>query len=294
MEEFSQDLFNKVKKIEIAAKQKALSQLSGMYLSRFKGRGIEISEVREFQEGDDPRALSASKSAQFAKPYVKLFSEERDLTVMIVVDLSASCDFTSAFETKRERIAQVAALISFSAIYNHDRVGLLLFSDIKEKYVPPKRGAQHGARIIRELLGFRPKDKGTNIANALKSLNHVMHKHGIIFLISDFIADHYQNEFLTTAKKDDLVCVRIFDPKEEALIPMGLISLQDLETLKPLVIDLDNTACEKYRAKRKSALGAYNDLVKRSKSDNIEISTTSNFIDQIRNYFILRKKLHPL
>ncbi len=294
MEEFSKDLFNKVKKIEIAAKQKALSLLSGMYLSRFKGRGVEISEVREFQEGDDFRAISASKSAQFAKPYVKLFSEERDLTVMIVVDISASCDFTSAFETKRERLAEIAALISFSAIYNHDRVGLLLFSDIKEKYVPPKRGAQHGARIIRELLAFRPKNKGTSLSTALKSLNHVLHKRGIIFLLSDFIAKNYQNEFLITAKKNDLICVRVFDAEEETLSKMGIVTIEDLETLTPYILDLDENACRNFEKNRKVALDSYRDLVKRSGSDDIEISTTSQFIEQIRNYFILRKKLHPI
>lgn len=285
------DLFNKVRCIEIAAKERVLDLFSGMYHSAFKGKGIEPEDLREYQPGDDIRAISWSKTAQMGKPFVKNFREERDLTVLLIVDISASQSFGSHFETKRKRMAEVAALLAFSAIYNQDRVGLILFSSEIEKYIPPKRGVRHGLRLIREFLAFDAQKKGTDLASALRFASRVTKKRSISFLLSDFMAPNYTKEFLLAAKKNDLVAIRISDPAEEELPALGLVQLVDLETGACENYDLNEEAVHKFSEMQKMRVAEFKTLVGRASAAVIEIETKGAYEPALENFFKMRKKL---
>lgn len=285
------DLHEKIRKIEIQAKQSVLDLFSGMYRSRFKGKGIEVEDLREYLPGDDVRSISWSRTAHMGKPYIKNFREERDLTVLLVVDISASLLFGSHFEMKRERMAEVAALLAFSAIYNNDRVGLILFSSEIEKYIPPKRGLKHGVRLIRELLSFEAKKRCTDIAHALHFLNQVMHKRCITFLLSDFQAEGYAKEFLLTSKKNDLVGIRIFDPEEERLSPMGLVQLRDPESEESVLVDITEDVSKEYSEKQKAFLNALQAIVGKSGASLLEIETKGNYETILRTFFGARREV---
>ena len=285
------DLFNKVRCIEIAAKERVLDLFSGMYHSAFKGKGIEPEDLREYQPGDDIRAISWSKTAQMGRPFVKNFREERDLTVLLIVDISASQFFGSHYETKRERMAEVAALLAFSAIYNQDRVGLILFSSEIEKYIPPKRGTRHGLRLIRELLAFEPQKTGTDLAGALSFASKMTKKRSISFLLSDFLAPNYTKEFLLAAKKNDLVAIRISDPEEDILTPLGLVHFVDLETGKRERFDLNEEAVRKFSDEQKLRVSEFKTLVGKANAAAIEIETKGAYEPALENFFKMRKKL---
>lgn len=285
------DIHEKIKKIEIQAKQSVLDLFSGMYRSRFKGKGIEVEDLREYQPGDDVRSISWSRTAHMGKPYIKNFREERDLTVVLLVDISASLFFGSHFEMKRERMAEVAALLAFSAIYNNDRVGLILFSSEVEKYIPPKRGLKHGVRLIRELLSFEPKKKSTNMKAALHFLNQVTHKRCITFLLSDFQAEGYAREFVLTAKKNDLVGIRIYDPEEKQLSPIGLVHLRDPETEESSLVDITEAVSKEYSEKQKAFLVALQTIVGKSGASLLEIETRGSYEAILRTFFGARREV---
>jgi len=283
-------LLQKVRRLEITAKHEVLDLFSGMYRSAFKGRGIEMEDVREFQTGDDIRAISWAKTAQLGKPYVKEFREERDLTVMLIADVSGSLAFGSHYERKRERLAEVGALLIFSAIYNHDRVGLVLFSDGVQKEIAPRRGMRHGARMIRELLGFRAENPKTSIAKTLDSFNMGIKKRAICFLLSDFMDDGYEKQFGFAAKKDDLVCVRLFDAMETNLPLLSLCHMQNLETGKNFLVDV-NADVKKRVSEEASAKSAYlQELISKYGASGFELDTKSSFVERMVAYFKWRKR----
>lgn len=279
-------LSSKVRKLEITARREVLDLFSGMYASAFKGRGIEMEDVREFQTGDDVRAISWTKTAQLGRPFVKEFREERDLTVMLVVDVSSSLNFA----TKRERLAEVGALLAFSAIYNHDRVGLVLFSDGIQKEIAPRRGLRHGARIIRELLEFHPKSHTTNLAKTLDAFNMATRKRCICFLLSDFIAEGYEKQFGYTAKHDDLVAIRLFDPFEVDMPKLGVTQLQDVESGVSLLVDVNAAVVKRVKAESEKRKALFKTLGAKYRAGTIDVDTKSSFVEKLAAYFTMRKE----
>jgi uncharacterized protein (DUF58 family) len=231
------ELFSTIRRIQITTTHMVNDVMAGAYHSAFKGQGMEFEDVRGYQPGDDVRSIDWNITARFNAPYVKNFREERELTVMLVVDMSGSCRFGTAERMKSEIIAEIGAVLAFSAIQNNDQVGLLLFTDEVESYIPPKKGVRHVLRVIRDLLAFQPKGKGTNINQALRSLGRLQKKRGICFVISDFMAEDYKTATALTAKRHDLIAIDVSDPAERAFPNMGLITLRDLETGEKRIVD---------------------------------------------------------
>lgn len=283
-------LSSKVRRLEISARRDVLDVFSGMYASAFKGRGIEMEDVREFQSGDDIRAISWKKTAQLGRPFVKEFREERDLTVMLVVDVSSSLSFGSQYESKRTRLAEVGALLAFSAIYNHDRVGLVLFSEGIQKEIHPRRGQRHAARLIRELIDFRPNNHKTALGASLDAFNMATKKRCICFLLSDFLASDYQKQFGLTAKKDDLVAIRLFDPFECTVPKLGLCQMQDLETGNSFLVDVNSSVQEELESQALKRQQEFDALAMKYRAGALSIDTKSSFIEKIAIYFKMRKE----
>jgi uncharacterized protein (DUF58 family) len=235
------ELLKKVRKIEIKTKGLSSQIFSGEYHSAFKGRGMAFSEVREYTPGDDVRTIDWNVTARFSTPFVKVFEEERELTVVMVVDVSASGFFGTNKQFKQDLITELCAVIAFSATQNNDKVGIIFFSDKIEKFIPPKKGKSHILRIIRELLEFKPEHSQTNIEVALKYLTSVIKKRSIVFLISDFLTEpNYKDALKISNKKHDLVALRILDKTETELPEVGLMKLKDNETGKIMWVDTDN------------------------------------------------------
>ncbi|MBP5682394.1 MAG: DUF58 domain-containing protein [Bacteroidales bacterium] len=232
------DIIKKVRKIEIKTRGLSNHLFAGEYHSAFKGRGMSFSEVREYQYGDDIRNIDWNVTARFDKPYIKVFEEERELTVIILVDVSGSLDFGSEETTKRDFVTEIAACLSFSAISNNDKIGVILFSDIIEKFIPPKKGRQHILRIIRELLTFEPKGRGTDAAMALQYLTSVIKKRSTVFMISDFVCPDFSDALRIAGHKHDLLALNVYDRREVEEFPnVGLVYMQDAETGKKVLVD---------------------------------------------------------
>jgi uncharacterized protein (DUF58 family) len=223
-------LLKKVRKIEIKTRRLSDHVFGGEYHSTFKGRGMTFSEVRQYQFGDDVRAIDWNVTARYNEPFVKVFEEERELTLMLVVDVSGSESFGTKTQFKREILTEIAATLAFSALQNNDKVGLALFSDQIELFIPPKKGRSHILRIIRELLEFEPKSRQTNISTALEFLSGVLKKKAIVFMLSDFMDNGYEKTLRITAKKHDLTGIRVYDPVETKLPKLGIVPMRDAET----------------------------------------------------------------
>jgi len=236
----------KVRRIEIKTRRLTDEVLAGQYHSAFKGRGMTFSEVREYGYGDDLRSIDWNVTARFNHPYVKIFEEERELTVILLIDVSGSNNIGSTAISKSERIAELAGTLAFSALRNNDKVGVIFFSDRIEKFIPPKKGQQHILRIIRELITFKPEGNGTNITLALEYFNNVIHRRGIVFLISDFIDNSYERAFAITARKHDLVALRVNDAFEKSFKGAGLLFVRDAETGATRVIDPHGATARAY------------------------------------------------
>ena len=232
-----ESIIKKVRKIEIKARGLSQQMFSGEYHSAFKGRGMAFSEVREYQYGDDVRNIDWNVTARLAHPYVKIFEEERELTVMLLVDVSGSGRFGTQSQFKEELAAEVAATLAFSAIANNDKVGVILFSDRIEKFIPPKKGRQHILRIIRELITFRPESNGTDIAQALGYFNNIVKRRCTAFLLSDFFDRGYDDALKIAAGKHDIVALRLVDRREEHLEDLGLVKFYDPESTETLWVD---------------------------------------------------------
>lgn len=282
----SAELLKRVRKIEIKTKGLSSQIFSGEYHSAFKGRGMAFSEVREYVEGDDVRNIDWNVTARFGNPYVKVFEEERELTVMLLVDVSESGIFGSTALLKRELITELTATIAFSAIQNNDKAGVIFFSDKIEKYIPPKKGKSHILRIIRELINFKPESKGTNISLALKYLNNMIKKRCIAFVISDFMDSGFDDAIKVASKKHDLAALRVVDPREEEMPDVGLVRFKDAETGFVSVMDTsDANVRNNYRLYFQQSARLTNELLNKSGVDNVTIRTDQSYVKPLMNLF---------
>ena len=280
------DLLKKVRKIEIKTRGLTSHIFSGEYHSAFKGRGMAFSEVREYQPGDPTRSIDWNVTARFNHPYVKIYEEERELTVMLLVDVSGSSYFGTKAQFKNELITELCAVLSFSAIQNNDKTGVIFFSDKIEKFIPPKKGKSHILRIIRELIEFKPSGKGTNIATALKFFTNAIKKKSIAFIISDFADKNFEDALKVASRKHDVVAFRISDRREESLPDMGLVKFIDNETGKTLWVDLSNAnnrrAIEKQHLAEDKRL---NEIFNRSGVDFATLFTDQSYVRPLMNLF---------
>ncbi|WP_445957324.1 DUF58 domain-containing protein [Yeosuana sp.] len=240
----TKELLKKVRKIEIKTRRLSDHIFGGEYHSTFKGRGMTFSEVRQYQFGDDVRNIDWNVTARYSEPFIKVFEEERELTMMLMVDISGSELFGTETQFKNEIVTEIAATLAFSATQNNDKIGLILFSEKVELYIPPKKGRSHVLRIIRELIEFEPSSKATNIAEALKFLSSVIKKRAIVFVLSDFMADDYLHTMKIAAKKHDVTGIRVYDKREESIPNLGMVQMQDGETGELMLV---NTASKRVR-----------------------------------------------
>lgn len=280
------ELLKKVRKIEIKTRGLSSQIFSGEYHSAFKGRGMAFSEVREYTPGDDIRTIDWNVTARFNSPYVKVFEEERELNVVLLVDVSASGNFGTWKQTKQELITELCAVIAFSASTNNDKIGVIFFSDQIEKFIPPKKGKSHILRIIRELLNFEPKHKGTNITVALKFLTNAIKKKSIAFVISDFMDDHFEDAVKIANKKHDVVALRIYDKAETSFPAVGLIKLRDFETGQVKWVDTSSKEFQHaFKLQQAKHEGYLKDTFARAGIDNTKISTQDGYIKPLMNLF---------
>lgn len=281
------ELLKKVRHIEIKTRGLSRNIFAGQYHSAFKGRGMAFSEVREYQYGDDVRDIDWNVTARYNKPFVKVFEEERELTVMLLVDVSASRNFGAVGEAKREMMAEVAATIAFSAIQNNDKIGMIFFSDKIEKFIPPKKGRKHILYIIRELIDFTPDNTGTNIGLALEYMTNVIKKRCTTFLISDFIDNgDYKNALSIANRRHDLVAIQVYDRRESQLPNVGLIKLQDSERGVEQWVDSSSAAvraryAEWWNARQDKMLTT----LRKSRVDLATIATDDDFVVALMNLF---------
>lgn len=287
----SRELVKKLKKIEIYTSRLANDQLAGSYHSVFKGRGMAFSEVRQYQPGDDVRFIDWNVSARMNDTYVKVFTEEREMTVMLLVDLSASERFGSTEKPKIETVAEVAALLAFSAIKNNDRVGLILFTDRVERFVPPKKGRSHVMRVVTEILNANPEGEGTDLGVALDLLGGIGKRRTVAFLISDFIADQYEKPLKVVSAKHDLIPIQIVDPREEELPDIGLALVEDLETGELVEVDTsDSNVRADYARETQRQRAAREHLFRRLQLDHVTVSTDRDFVRPLTELFRLRQR----
>lgn len=244
------ELYSQIRRINFKMEKLVTDLLAGAYRSRFKGRGMEFEEVREYSQGDEVRTIDWNVTARMNAPYVKTFREERELTVILLVDISLSSYF-GRDKTKRQAMSEVGALLAFAAIKNNDKIGLILFSDRIEKYVPPAKGSKHVQRLIRELMALTPQGKKTDIQQALKFLNQVQTKPSVVFLLSDFISPSFEKDLKISEKAHDLIAIRMLDPLEETLKPFSLIEFTDLETGENRIIDTSSSSVRAYFEEQK-------------------------------------------
>lgn len=275
----TKELLKKVRLVELKTRGLSEHIFSGEYHSAFKGRGMTFSEVREYSPGDEVRTIDWNVTARFGHPFVKVFEEERELTVMLLADLSASGDFGSTQQLKRELVTEACATIAFSAIKNNDKVGLLLFTDSVEKFIPPKKGRAHILRIIRELIEFTPKGSGTDIAGALRFLNSVIKKRSIAFLVSDLLATGYEDALKIANRRHDLVVLRTTDPRETEIPDIGLVRMADPETGEQHWIDTSSRRVRNaYRAAGLKHAQRSREILRRSGVDHAVIGTDTGYV----------------
>lgn len=285
------ELLKKVRKIEIKTRGISNQIFSGEYNSVFRGRGMSFSEVREYQYGDDIRTIDWNVTARLNSPYIKIFEEERELTVMLLVDVSGSAFFGTTNQMKNSLITEICAVLAFSAINNNDKVGIIFFSEGIEKYIPPLKGKKHILRIIRELLDITPSSKGTNIGEALRFFNNVMKKKSIAFLLSDFMAVDYENALNIAAKKHDIVGVHIYDPREQEIPDMGLARVHDAETNQVMWMDTSQQKVrDAYSNIFKESEKYFQHVFLRSGSDVITINTAESYITSLLKFFKKRER----
>ena len=282
----TKELLKKVRKIEIKTRRLSDNVFGGEYHSTFKGRGMMFSEVRQYQFGDDIRNIDWNVTARYNEPFVKVFEEERELTLMLLVDISGSEFFGTQEQFKNEIITEIAATLAFSAMQNNDKTGLILFSNVIELYIPPKKGKSHVLRIIRELLEFQPSSKKTDVANALKFLSNVMKKKSIVFVLSDFIDDGYKDTLKIAAKRHDLTGVRIYDRADENIPNLGMVQMQDQESGELLLV---NTASKevrnKYFAYYCERADYFADAFSKSGAGAINCRVDESYVKKLLGYF---------
>jgi uncharacterized protein (DUF58 family) len=285
------ELLKRVRKIEIKTKGLSAQIFSGEYHSAFKGKGMAFSEVREYVHGDDIRNIDWNVTARFGNPYVKVFEEERELNVMLLVDISASGMFGTTTSFKRDLLTELSAVLAFSAIHNNDKAGVILFSDRIEKFIPPKKGKTHILRIIRELLTTQPASRGTDINGALRYLNNMVKKRSIVFLISDFMDAGYEDALKVVSKRHDLVAVRVNDPRESEMPDVGMVRFSDAETGNLVLLDTGNASVRRdYALWWKQSFNRASEIFGRAGVDHTSIVTGRPYVKELLNLF--RKREH--
>lgn len=285
------EIFKKIRRIQIYTNRTVDDILAGQYRSVFKGRGMEFAEVREYQVGDDVRFIDWNVTARMGRPYVKQFAEERELTVMLLVDASGSGRFGSADQTKNEIAAEIAALIAFSAIRNNDKVGLIIFTDRVEKFVAPKKGRSHVLRVIREILFFEPRGKKTDITSAIEYLMRVTTRRTVAFLISDFIASGFEKRLRAANYRHDMIALRIADPRELKLPRVGLIELEDPETGERVLVNTRNAKLRnKFERASNARLAEQAKMFRSMNVDSVDIRTDSSYVEPLVRFFRMRER----
>ena len=285
------ELAKKIRYIQIYTSKAVNDSLAGEYESLFKGRGMEFQEVREYQVGDDIRTIDWNVTARAGDPYVKLFREERELTVMFLVDLSASGSFGSTGQIKNEAAAEISALLAFSAIKNNDKVGLIVFTDQVEMFIPPEKGTTHVLRLIRELLNFKPAKGKTDLVAGMDYLGRVLHKKSVVFLISDFQSEGFEKQLRILGKRHDLIAVSITDPREISMPDVGLIQLEDAETGEIITIDTGSRSFrDRYDQLGNSRMEGLRKLFRSMDVDHIDIRTGEDYVFDLVGFFRNRER----
>jgi uncharacterized protein (DUF58 family) len=285
------EVIRQIRRLQVRARHAVENLVGGEYHSVFKGMGIAFEEVREYQPGDDIRTIDWNVTARMGHPFIKRFIEERELTVMLIVDGSASQCFGSQLQQKREIAAEIAAVLAFSAVSNNDKVGLLTFTDRIERLVPPGKGTRHALRLVRDILFFQPQQTGTAIGPALDYLNRILHRRTIVFLLSDFLDYDFERSFKQTARRHDLIAIRIADHLEEYLPAVGLLEVEDSESGERRLVD---TSSIRFRRTFVNAVGnrreALRALCRSAQADLIEVGTEGNHLDALVRFFVLRAR----
>ncbi len=286
-----QELIKRIRRLEITTRKVVSDSMAGQYHSVFKGRGMAFSEVRQYQPGDEIRTIDWNVTARMNEPYVKVFAEERELTVVLLVDVSASKEFASRGQSKSEVAAEVAAQIAFSAIANNDRVGLILFSDRVEHVIPPKKGRKHVLRVVTDILTFRPQGRGTDLGAGLNYLSRIAPRKTITFLISDFLAQDLEKPLRIVSRKHDLVPVVISDPLEQEFPKLGLVSLEDPETGERVVVDASDPFVRgEFARLMGSARDARLKLFKKLEMDHVELRAGEDYVQAMARFFRMRAR----
>jgi len=282
----TKELLKKVRKIEIKTRRLSDHIFSGEYHTSFKGRGMTFSEVRQYQYGDDIRAIDWNVTARYNEPYIKIFEEERELTMLLMVDVSGSENFGSKNQYKKEIVTEIAATLAFSATQNNDKIGLILFSDETELYIPPKKGRSHVLRIIRELIEFEPKSKQTDVSQALKFLSGTQKKKAIVFLISDFMTDEYENTLKITSKKHDITGIRVYDIREEKMPNVGMVSMLDAETGQTVLVDTSSKSVRlNYEKYYQDKVNYFKETFRKSGSGTVNTRVDESYVTKLLGYF---------
>ncbi len=290
-EQIPKELLKKVKRIEISTRNIVNEVFSGEYHSVFKGRGMEFSEVREYQPGDDIRTIDWNVSARMGHPYVKIFEEERELTVMLLVDVSSSGNFGTTEQLKREIAAELSAVLAFSAIKNNDKVGLIIFSDRIEKFISPRKGKKHVLRVIREILFYKPQEATTDLNIALEYLSRVIKRKSTVFLISDFLTENYEKALQVANKKHDIVAISITDPREVTLPDVGMIDLEDAESGETILVDTGSLYIRNEFYNRSLHVNEErSNFFKSIGVDHINILTDRSYVQPITKFFKMRAR----
>jgi uncharacterized protein (DUF58 family) len=295
MEEDTKEILRRIRRLELRTRARVEAAFSGQYRSVFKGRGMNFEEVREYQPGDEVRFIEWNVTARLGEvrgeAYIKKFTEERELSVVLLVDVSGSGDFGSVDRSKRELAAEVACVLAFSAIRNNDRVGLLLFSDHVELFVPPRRGRRHALRVVREILFFRAKGRGTDVGGALEKFNRLLHRRSVVFLFSDFQAPAFGKQLGITARRHDLVALPLVDPREETLPDMGTVRLEDAETGQLIEVATGSKQVrEAYAAAVRARSEALSAELRRAGVDRVTLRTDCDWLPSLQSFFKTREQ----
>jgi uncharacterized protein (DUF58 family) len=285
------DIIKKVKELEIISKKITTQLFTGEYHSAFKGKGMRFREVREYYHGDDVRFIDWNVSARYAHPFTKVFEEERELTVILLVDVSASALFGTVHQRKRDLITEIGAVLTFSAINNNDKVGVIFFSDKIEKYIPAKKGKEHALYIVRELLTATPKRKGTNIREALKFFQRSNNQKSIAFILSDFIDENYEHRLRVMGKRHDIIGLKVYDKMDSQLPDMGMVKVQDLESQKSEWLNTsDAMVRHSYHQSFIEQSAACKNIFKKAGADLLHVRTDEDYVKILQQFFLRRKK----
>ena len=287
------DIIKRVKELEIVSKKLTTHLFTGEYHSAFKGKGMRFREVREYYHGDDVRFIDWNVSARYAHPFTKVFEEERELTVILLIDVSASSLFGTIHQNKKDMITEIGAVLTFSAINNNDKVGVIFFSDKIEQYIPPKKGKDHALFIVRELLTARPKRSGTNIREALNFFSRSNHQKSIAFIMSDFIDENYEHALRVLGKRHDVIGLKVYDKMDSQLPDIGMVKVQDLETENVEWLNTSDTMVRyKYHQNFIDHSASTKTIFKKSGAQLLHIRTDEDYVKILQQFFTRRKKTH--